>query len=275
MGSFGSFMATRAEQYEKLLNETKAKLIVVEQDVTDLRSATDMLQEKWVIAEAEATLNAKLLKEACFQAELEAKRANVAEAELARLRELARATIEYEDAHADYDSPGHFGWTCDGCEKCARWAAAVGPHNAATANEPCRAAGKPPRRGIYTASRVARAEMWRTLRDGGVHVTASWIDEAGEGQTGDLGELWERILREVRSSERLVLYAETDDFPLKGAFVEAGMALAAGVPVTCVLPGVALEPRSLRPLGSWARHPLVSFAETIEAATGKPPGGDE
>ena len=27
-----------------------------------------------------------------------------------------------------------------------------------------------------------------------------------------------------------------------------------------------LEPRSLRPLGSWAKHPLVTFCDTVEAA---------
>lgn len=50
--------------------------------------------------------------------------AEQAEAELARLRELERASVEYDDAYAAYDSPGHFGWDCLGCTKCTRYAAA-------------------------------------------------------------------------------------------------------------------------------------------------------
>ncbi|MBB5770837.1 hypothetical protein HNP47_000806 [Brevundimonas vesicularis] len=122
------------------------------------------------------------------------------------------------------------------------------------------------RSGVYVASRAsvpARGEMWRTLRAGGAPIISTWIDEDGEGQSHDLGELWERILREVNSAERLILYVEPDDFPLKGAFIEVGMALAAGVPVFVVSPGVALDARSLRPLGSWALHPLVTLCQTM------------
>jgi hypothetical protein len=124
-------------------------------------------------------------------------------------------------------------------------------------------------RGIYVASRAsepARPAMWRALRDAGWPITSTWIDEAGEGQTADIGELWARIDHEVRSSAGLIVYAEADDFPLKGAYIEAGIALGAGLPVAVVMPGVALEPRSDRPMGSWVRHPLVTICETLEQA---------
>lgn len=136
---------------------------------------------------------------------------------------------------------------------------------------------QPQRKGIYVASRAsvpARGSMWRALRSKGHQIISTWIDEDGEGQTEDWGELWERIRKEVTGAEKLVLYAETSDFPLKGAYVEIGMALAAGVPVVCVLPGVELEARSFRPVGSWIKHPLVSIAKTVEEALGEQPAGE-
>lgn len=124
--------------------------------------------------------------------------------------------------------------------------------------------------GTYIASRASipeRSARWRRLRDeDGWKVTSSWIDEAGAGETSDLGSLWERIAAEVARSERLVLYVEPGDFPLKGALIEVGMALAHLVPIYVVAPGVVLEPTSFRPIGSWVRHPLVTFCETMEEA---------
>lgn len=108
--------------------------------------------------------------------------------------------------------------------------------------------------------------MWRKLRDAGAPIISSWIDEDGPGQTQDFGELWTRIAREVTSADGLILYVEPDDFPLKGALVEVGMALAVERPVYVVAPAVKLETRSLRPLGSWASHPLVHFAPTVADA---------
>ncbi|WP_434716224.1 hypothetical protein [Paraburkholderia sp. A3RO-2L] len=124
--------------------------------------------------------------------------------------------------------------------------------------------------GTYIASRAsipARAAQWRHLRDvEGWHITSSWIDEAGEGETDSFSELWVRIENEIRNAERLILYAEADDFPLKGAYIEVGMALAFGIKVFVVAPGVTIEPRSRRPVGSWMDHPLVSLVPDIATA---------
>lgn len=95
------------------------------------------------------------------------------------------------------------------------------------------------------------------MRAAGMSIVSSWIDEDGVGATASFEDLWRNIDTEIRACRRLVLYAEADDFPLKGALVEVGMALGRGKPVLAVLPGVTLEPRSMRPLGSWAAHPLV------------------
>lgn len=124
---------------------------------------------------------------------------------------------------------------------------------------------------LYVASRASepdRPAMWRQLRDErGWCIVSSWIDEAGDGQTASFQELWARIDAEIRLADGLMLYAQAEDFPLKGALVEVGMALARGKPVAVVLGrGLQLEPRSRRPLGSWAEHPLCSLHGTLDDA---------
>lgn len=124
--------------------------------------------------------------------------------------------------------------------------------------------------GTYIASRASlpeRSAAWRRLRDvDGWKITSSWIDEAGAGQTHDLGLLWSRIEDEVARSERLILYVEPGDFPLEGALIEVGMAIAHRIPIRVVAPGVVLDPVSRRPIGSWVRHPLVSFCDSMDEA---------
>jgi hypothetical protein len=120
---------------------------------------------------------------------------------------------------------------------------------------------------FYVASRASlpeRGAMWRRFRSGGAEITSSWIDEDGEGQTDSFVDLWDRITQEITAADRLVLYAEADDFPLKGALIEAGIAVGLGKPVTVCLPHVELDRRSFRPVGSWIAHPLVERNDDIE-----------
>lgn len=128
---------------------------------------------------------------------------------------------------------------------------------------------------IYIASRASlpeRAERWRRLRDEyGWEIVSTWIDEAGEGETVNFTDLWDRIHREIASSNKLLLYAEPDDFPLKGALIEAGMALALGKPVVVCLPGVLLHKRSMRPVGSWLAHRNVVRLDVLQDALGHTP----
>lgn len=123
---------------------------------------------------------------------------------------------------------------------------------------------------VYVASRASvpeRPAMWRTRRVLGWRISSSWIDEAGEGETADFGELWTRIEREIRRSDGLILYAEPCDFPLKGALIEVGLALAMEKPVAVVLGGgLLLEPRSLRPMGSWVAHPRCRVFNDLDEA---------
>lgn len=123
---------------------------------------------------------------------------------------------------------------------------------------------------IYVASRASipeRSAMWRRLRDDyGWQITSTWIDEAGEGETADFTELWDRIMVEIGAARKLVFYAEPGDFPLKGAILEAGIALGMGKPVVVCLPGVELEGRTFRPLGSWIRHRSVIRRDVLRDA---------
>lgn len=124
---------------------------------------------------------------------------------------------------------------------------------------------------IYIASRASvpeRSARWRAFRDLGVDIVSSWIDESGEGQTESYSDLWTRIGFEIANADRLVLYAETDDFPLKGALIEAGIAMGMGKPVTVCLPNIGIEARSCRPIGSWINHPSVVRNDDIRAALG-------
>lgn len=123
--------------------------------------------------------------------------------------------------------------------------------------------------GVYCASRAslpARVEMWQNFRASGALLRSSWIDESGPGQTLNLSELWLKIHAEITSSLGLILYVERNDFPLKGALIEVGIALGLGLTIRIVSPGISLDPISFRPLGSWVQHPLVRFSESIESA---------
>lgn len=108
--------------------------------------------------------------------------------------------------------------------------------------------------------------MWRDYRWHGFPIISTWIDEAGEGETADMSELWSRISSEVASANALVIYIEPQDLPLKGALIEVGMALALGKSVFAVMPGFVLESPSLRPVGSWLRHPLVTISPALDVA---------
>lgn len=121
---------------------------------------------------------------------------------------------------------------------------------------------------FYVASRAsipARSAMWRLLRSSGWNIISTWIDEAGEGETDDFTKLWTRIGAEISHADALVLYAEKNDFPLKGALIEVGMAIGMAKPVYVCLPGITLDGLTDRPVGSWIRHPIVKRIDTLTA----------
>lgn len=114
--------------------------------------------------------------------------------------------------------------------------------------------------GIYVISQIRHAKMWRDLR-WMYPLTATWIDEAGEGETNDPVDLWGRIRTEIEAASAVVVYLHPGDLPFEGAVVEIGMAIAMGKPIHVAMHGVDVEPNSKRPVGTWLHHPLVTRHE--------------
>lgn len=89
-------------------------------------------------------------------------------------------------------------------------------------------------KGIYVASKVVHAELWRDLRHWEKDpIISTWIDEAGVGESASLEDLWRRCVTEASTAGALIIYRRPDEV-LKGAWVELGAALASGVPVFAV-----------------------------------------
>lgn len=134
------------------------------------------------------------------------------------------------------------------------------------------------KKGIYIASRASlpeRPAAWRKLRDvDGYMITSSWIDsidktvefQSSEESDKLMSDLWLKFVNEISQSERLIVYVEKDDFPLKGTLVEVGVAIGCGIPIYIVAPGVVIEKDTYRPIGSWIKHPLVKVVDSMSEA---------
>lgn len=109
---------------------------------------------------------------------------------------------------------------------------------------------------IYIASKARHAHLWRELRDAGVPIISTWIDEAGPGETSDFANLWERCIHESAECDALIVYREYGDV-LKGAFIETGSALASGKPVYAV---------GFSGNDSFLNHPLVTDCSSVAHA---------
>ncbi|WP_192246147.1 hypothetical protein [Mesorhizobium silamurunense] len=105
------------------------------------------------------------------------------------------------------------------------------------------------------ASKVVHADKWKKLRAEGWPIISTWIDEAWVGETKDFADLWKRCADEASKASVLLLYREPGEI-LKGAFIEAGIALAAG--------------RSVFAIGcaefSFVNHPLVTQFDDLPSA---------
>lgn len=109
---------------------------------------------------------------------------------------------------------------------------------------------------IYTASKTKHAWLWQSIRELGVNVISTWIDEAGVGETNDFMSLWLRCIAEASTCEVLLAYRASEDEILKGAFIEIGAALAMGRKVFLVGPFQE----------SFVDHPAVHRFDSLHAA---------
>lgn len=114
---------------------------------------------------------------------------------------------------------------------------------------------------IYIASKTRHAPKWKALRSAGWPIISTWIDEAEEAASKDLTDLWVRCVDEASKIDCLIIYTERGDTILRGAYLEMGCALGNGKPVITV----GFD----RDVFSALHHPLVSEADTIEAALEK------
>ena len=116
---------------------------------------------------------------------------------------------------------------------------------------------------IYPISRAsipARSAMWRRLRDEGWPIVASWIDEAGPGESLNREALLTRCFEEIVQATAVIMYVEITDLPLKIAFGEACIALEHRIPIHLVAEGVHESLLGLEP------HSLVYRWPTVDAA---------
>ncbi len=80
---------------------------------------------------------------------------------------------------------------------------------------------------LYIASKTVHAPKWRQLRLDGWPIIATWIDEAGPGETADHADLAERCLAEARTAGATLFYCEPGELH-KGSLIEIGAAMAVG-----------------------------------------------
>lgn len=114
---------------------------------------------------------------------------------------------------------------------------------------------------IYLASKIKYAPTLRALRttwDGmGLNIHSRWLDQAEFEEQADPVEFsifWLVDEEDVRTAKVVVVYGEAGD-ELRGALVEAGMAIALGILVIVVGDSPSF--------GTWVNHPGVLRARTL------------
>lgn len=117
---------------------------------------------------------------------------------------------------------------------------------------------------IYGASKLKHAPLWKWLREEWpeVHFVSRWPwDHVGKvPDTPEFARVfWKEDQEDVSHADVLVVYAELED-KLRGALVEAGMAIMHGIPVLLVGPPHHPD------FSTWQYHPQVHRVATLAEA---------
>lgn len=117
---------------------------------------------------------------------------------------------------------------------------------------------------VYTASKVFRAPMWRSLRADypNIEFTSTWINDditpLMEAQAETCQKGWIKNVKDVQRSTHLLCYAEKDD-PLSGTLVEIGVMLGVGGRVYLI--------GDCERFSTWTHHPLVVWWSSLSPLT--------
>ncbi len=120
---------------------------------------------------------------------------------------------------------------------------------------------------VYIASKLSHAEEFIALRNAwgndGIDLHARWFDQASlEHESHDLSPydfhiFWSVDEEDVKTSQAVIVCGRNDE-KLRGALVEAGIAIAMGKLVIVI----GEHPD----YGTWQHHPTVVRAATLESA---------
>lgn len=114
---------------------------------------------------------------------------------------------------------------------------------------------------VYTASKLQHRQRWKSLRSQwpGVTFTARWPDFEKDkpDSNEEARNNWLKDEEDVRRADVVLVYAEEGEH-LRGALVEAGMAIALGKTVLVV--------GDHPDFGTWQHHPKVIHAVDLDHA---------
>jgi hypothetical protein len=114
---------------------------------------------------------------------------------------------------------------------------------------------------VYTASKLHHRHRWISLRSQwpDVTFTARWpdLEKDNPPSEGEARRNWLKDEEDVRRADVVLVYAEAGDH-LRGALIEAGMALALGK--------IVLVVGDHPDFGTWQHHPGVMHATDLDHA---------
>lgn len=114
---------------------------------------------------------------------------------------------------------------------------------------------------IYIASKMHHAEKWREAYDefGDIHICSRWpfLEPFINPTAENARKFWHADVQDIADCHVLIVYAEPEE-KLRGALVEAGIAIGMGRPVIVV--------GDHPDFGTWSYHPQVRRVKTLADA---------